>query len=83
MMMTMTQVITLLMLKRLHVDPVTFSSIASITKNERIIGESTNGQITSEDISFAGKQSSCCLNKKEKGELLELSKFILTLYANQ
>lgn len=58
--------------------PMTFSSRASFTKNERIIGESTNGQITSEDISFAGKQSSCCLNKEEKGEFSELSKFMRT-----
>lgn len=59
--------------------PMTFSSRAPFNKNERIIGESTNGQITSEVISFAGKQSSCCLNKEEKGEFSELSKFMRTI----
>ena len=61
--------------------PMTFSSRAPFNKNERIIGESTNGQITSEVmiISFAVKQSSCCLNKEEKGEFSELSKFMRTI----
>ena len=60
--------------------PITVSSRASFTKNERIIGKSTNGQITSEDISFAGKQSSSGLNKEEKGEFSELLKFMRTTH---
>ena len=56
--------------------PMPFSSRASFTKNERIVEESTKGQSSSEYISFAGKQSSSCLDKEETGEFPELSKFL-------
>ena len=51
------------------------SSKASFTKNERVIkGESSKGQTTRDDICFAVKQGSSCLDKgRETGEYSELS----------
>lgn len=55
--------------------PMTRSSKASFTKNERIIkGESTKGQTTRHDICFVVKQGSSCLDKgRGTGEYSELS----------
>ena len=54
---------------------MTYFSKASFTKNERMInGESTKGQTTSDDICFAVKQGSSCLDKgRQTGEYSELS----------
>ena len=54
--------------------PMTGSSKASFTKNERIIkGESTKGQTTRNDICFVVKQGSSCLDKgRETGQYSEL-----------
>ena len=57
--------------------PMPFLSRASFTKDERIIEESTKGESSSEYISFAGKQSSSCLDKEETGEFSELLKFLV------
>ena len=55
--------------------PMPFSLRALFTKNERVIEESTKGQSSSKYISFAGKQSSSCLDKEETGEFSELMTF--------
>ena len=54
--------------------PMTRSSKASFTKNERIIkGDSTMGQTTRNDICVVVKQGSSCLDKgRETGEYSEL-----------
>ena len=49
-----------------------FLSRASFTKDERIVEESTKRESSSEYISFAGKQSSSCLDKEETGEFSKL-----------